>query len=50
MGMQRMQRWAVDHQVLLDAKLAGLKAGLKLTQDQEELWVPFEAAVRDGAA
>src|SRR6516162_2682774 len=46
---RRMQQWAADHQVLLDAKLAGLKAGLKLTQDQEELWVPFEAAVRDAA-
>jgi hypothetical protein len=30
MGMERMQHWAADHQVLLDAKLAGLKAGLKL--------------------
>ena len=34
---------------VLDAKLAGLKAGLKLTPDQEKLWGPFEAAVRDGA-
>ena len=49
MGTERMQRWAVDHQALLDAKLAGLKAGLKLTADQEKLWEPFEAAVRDAA-
>ena len=49
MGMERMQHWAADHQVLLDAKLAGLKAGLKLTPDQEKLWEPFEAAVRDAA-
>ena len=32
---------------MLDASLAGLKAGLKLTPDQEKLWPPFEAAVRD---
>jgi zinc resistance-associated protein len=49
MGMEPMQQWAADHQVLLDAKLAGLKAGLKLTSDQEKLWGPFEAAVRDAA-
>lgn len=44
--MQRMQQWGADHETLLDAKLAGLKAGLKLTPDQEKLWGPFEAAVR----
>jgi hypothetical protein len=49
MGMERMQHWAADDQALLDAKLAGLKAGLKLTPDQENLWEPFEAAVRDAA-
>ena len=49
MRMERMQDWAVDHQALLDARLAGLKAGLKLTNDQEKLWPPFEAAVRDAA-
>ena len=43
------QRWAADHQALLNAKLAGLKAGLQLTPDQEKLWGPFEAAVRDAA-
>jgi hypothetical protein len=32
---------------LLDAHLAGLKAGLKLTADQEKNWPAFEAAVRD---
>src|SRR5208337_5390238 len=46
-GMERMQHWAADHEALLDAKLGGLKAGLKLTPDQEKLWGPFEAAVRD---
>jgi zinc resistance-associated protein len=47
--MHRMQQWAVDHKAMLDAKLAGLKAGLKLTPDQERLWGPFEAAVRAAA-
>ena len=47
--MQRMQHWAVDHEALLNAKLAGLKAGLGLNPDQEKLWGPFEAAVRDAA-
>jgi len=47
--MERMQNWAVDHQALLDARLAGLKAGLKLTNDQEKLWPPFETAVGDAA-
>src|SRR6516164_9592452 len=46
-GMERMQRWAADHAAMLDAGFAGLKAGLKLTPDQEKLWPPFEAAVRD---
>src|SRR5579863_3523152 len=32
---------------LLDAHLAGLKAGLKLTAEQEKNWPAFEAAVRD---
>jgi hypothetical protein len=47
--MDRMQHWAADHAALLNAKLAGLKAGLKLTPDQEKLWAPFEAAVRGAA-
>ena len=41
--------WAADHEALLDAKLAGLKAGLRLNPDQEKLWGPFEAAVRSAA-
>ena len=48
-GMERMQHWAADHEAMLDARLAGLKAGLKLTPDQEKLWPPFEAAIRDDA-
>ena len=48
-AMERMQNWAADHEAFLDAKIAGLKAGLTLTPDQEKLWPPFEAAVRDAA-
>ena len=47
--MERMQHWAADRETVLDAKLAGMKAGLKLTADQDKLWAPFEAAVRDAA-
>jgi len=38
-----------DRGFMLDAKLAGMKAALKLTPDQEKLWGPFELAVRDAA-
>ena len=48
-AMERMQNWVADHQAFLDARLAGLKAGLQLTSDQDKLWPPFEAAVRDAA-
>jgi hypothetical protein len=48
-AMERMQHWAADHEALLDAKLAGFKAGLKLTSDQDKFWPPFETAVRDAA-
>ena len=47
--MEQMQHWAADHEALLDARLAGLKAGLKPPPDQEKLWPPFETAVRDAA-
>jgi|SRR5271166_1142349 len=48
-GTERMQHWAADREAVLDAKLTGMKAGLKLTPEQEKLWGPFEASVRDGA-
>jgi hypothetical protein len=48
-AVERMQHWAADHEAMLDAKLAGLKAGLRLTSDQDKLWPPFETAVRDAA-
>src|SRR6201996_2897623 len=44
---ERMQHWAADRETMLDAKLAGMKAALQLTPDQEKLWNPFESAVKD---
>jgi hypothetical protein len=44
---ERMQQWVADRVTMLDAKLAGMKAGLGLTTDQEKLWSPFESAVKD---
>jgi Spy/CpxP family protein refolding chaperone len=38
-----------DRGFMLDARLAGMKAALKLTPEQEKLWTPFETAVRDMA-
>ena len=48
-GMERMQHWAADRELILDAKLVGMKAELKLKPDQEKLWGPFETAVQDSA-
>ena len=45
--LAREQHWAADQAAMLDAGLAGLKAGLRLTPEQEALWPPFDAAVRD---
>jgi LTXXQ motif family protein len=38
-----------DRAALADARIAAVKAGLKLNPDQEKLWPPVEAAVRDFA-
>src|SRR5665213_890629 len=38
-----------DRAALTDARIAAVHAGLKLTPDQEKLWPPLEAAVRDFA-
>lgn len=38
-----------DRLAFTDARIAGLKAGLKLTPDQEKLWPGVEAALRDAA-
>jgi LTXXQ motif family protein len=38
-----------DRAAFVDARIAAVKAGLKLTPDQEKLWPTVEAAVRDFA-
>jgi hypothetical protein len=38
-----------DRAAFADARIAAVRAGLKLTPDQEKLWPPVEAAVRDFA-
>jgi zinc resistance-associated protein len=40
---------AEDRGAFLDARVAALKAGLKLTSDQEKNWSAFEQAYRDFA-
>ena len=47
--MQQMRMNPEDRQAMLDARIAGVHAGLKLNADQEKLWPPVEAAVRDFA-
>ena len=44
---ERMQHWMADRETMLHARLAGMKAGLGLTADQEKFWNPFEAAVNE---
>jgi zinc resistance-associated protein len=41
---------AADRAAFLDARIAGLKAGLKLNPEQEKLWPPVETALRETAA
>ncbi len=38
-----------DFNRLVDARIASIKAGLKLNADQERLWAPVESAVRTSA-
>src|SRR3979490_3057134 len=38
-----------DRAAFTDARIAAVHAGLKLNADQEKLWPPVEAAVRDFA-
>lgn len=47
MGQMRMN--PEDRAALTDARIAAVHAGLKLNADQEKLWPPVEAAVRDFA-
>jgi hypothetical protein len=46
-GHMRMS--AEDRAAFLDSRIAAVHAGLKLNADQEKLWPPVEAAVRDFA-
>ncbi len=38
---------AEDRAAFLDARIAAVKAGLKLTAEQEKLWAPVESTVRE---
>ena len=46
-GARRWQPTAADVSAFADARIAGLKAGLKLTPDQEKDWPAVESAIRD---
>jgi hypothetical protein len=46
---EHMRMSSEDRAAFTDARIAAVKAGLKLTPDQEKLWPPVEAAVRDFA-
>ena len=46
---EHMRMSPEDRAAFTDARIAAVKAGLKLTPDQEKLWPPVEAAVRDFA-
>jgi hypothetical protein len=43
---ERMQHWMADHEAMMDARLEGTKAVLKLTPEQYPLWEAFENSVR----
>jgi hypothetical protein len=44
-----MRMSSEDRAAFTDARIAAVKAGLKLNPDQEKLWPPVETAVRDFA-
>jgi LTXXQ motif family protein len=46
---QHMRLTPEDRAAFVDARIAAVHAGLKLNPDQEKLWPPVEAAVRDFA-
>lgn len=46
---QRMHMTPEDRLAFLDARIAAVKAGLKLTPEQEKSWPAIESAVRDFA-
>jgi hypothetical protein len=43
---EQVQHWA---EVGIDSQLKTMKTNLHLSADQDALWAPFEAAVKDGA-
>ncbi len=45
-GGARAQR-AAQHQAMVDSRIAQFKASLRLTPEQQKLWPPVEAAIRD---
>jgi LTXXQ motif family protein len=47
--MQHFRMSPEDRAAFADARIAAVHAGLKLNPDQEKLWPPVEAAVRDFA-
>jgi hypothetical protein len=47
--MRQMRLTPEDRAAFVDARIAAVHVGLKLTPDQEKLWPPVEAAVRDFA-
>ena len=47
-GRPRVQMSPADRAAFLDARIAAVHAGLKLSADQEKLWPTLESAVRDG--
>jgi hypothetical protein len=47
--VQHVRMTPEDRAAFVDARIAAVHAGLKLTADQEKLWPPVEAAVRDFA-
>jgi len=46
---EHMRMSPEDRAAFTDARIAAVRAGLKLTPDQDKLWPPVEAAVRDFA-
>ncbi|MGC2778484.1 MAG: Spy/CpxP family protein refolding chaperone [Bradyrhizobium sp.] len=45
--MQHVRMNPEDRAAMLDARIASVHAGLKLSADQDKLWPPVESAVRD---
>jgi len=48
-GIHSQQMTIEDMSALLDARIAGMKTGLKLNAAQENLWPALEAAIRENA-